>query len=484
MATAIIKADGITDDTNAVQLTIDQAIASGERRVYLPDGNIKISDTLHLGYGDGYSSVSLHGSMDRPAVHVYGTFIRPTFTDRPVINIQGARHCELTGFGIVGQVVAPPSLSPYATAWGVAFPDNRNKQFAGISIDAFSGDDPGDGYTAPKGWRKNHSSDVNIRAVSFQNLGCGVITKPSGGAGADNNGDYITVDDCYFTRCKYAWSVNGSQTRHNTMQRCKAINCYAAVGLGHYGAKLGRSVWVKDSKVEGCNWVVASACTDWLGQVSVENVSGEGTSGCVNLSNAGGNCVVTIRGCDMQLLDGEDVNVEERVWVRAPGSALIIENNRVISNGNTKPTLIIEGGRINQVRGNIFQSPSTAPKYVLLPDRTGNNTAKLGPNLISNQGELTQIGVLTNPLLFNAVVAGRDITGVSPSVLHNNAKVGDVVASKSSSGLVRLYTVIQDSTQTNGHGAWLLRQVVRMPATPQELAQSSVNYIMRPTVTN
>jgi hypothetical protein len=471
---SIVIADGIADDTIALQSTIDQAIASGARQVVLPDGNIRITDTIHLGRGDAFASVSLVGSMSRPSVHVYGTFLRPTFSDRPVINVQGARHIELSGFGIVGPSKAPKTLARYAD-WVAAFPDDRNKQFAGISVDAFSGTDPGNGYSAPIGsWSKNHSSDVIIRGVSFQNLSCGVITKPSGGIGADNNGDYVQVVDCYATRCKHAWSINGSQTRHNTMSGCKVIDCYSAVAIGYYGAKVGRSVWVKDSKIEGCNWIVTSNCTDWLGQVSVENVSGEGTSGCLDLSNAGGNCVVTVRGCDLQLLDGDDSKVEERVWVRAPGSALTIENNRVISNGKTKPTLLIEGGRINRIFGNVFQSKSSDPKYLLIADKM----AKLGPNLIGDQDELQPVGKFVNPLLFNAVSDSGNIVGLSPSVLHSNAKEGDVIATKYGDTFV-LFRVVKSSSQP--FGKWTITQLARTSIDLAKLSQASVNYIMRPT---
>ncbi len=77
------------------------------------------------------------------------------------------------------------------------YPQHSNAQFAGIAIDALAVSHP----TEPRYngvFGKRHTSMVTVSNCQFRFLGCGVITKPSGGQGADAQGDYLLVNDCNF----------------------------------------------------------------------------------------------------------------------------------------------------------------------------------------------------------------------------------------------------------------------------------------------
>ena len=102
--------DGVTDDTAAIQAAIDYVmytVQSNGGRVWMPAGTYKTTDCLHLGYGTSYRSVVLEGEgyNYRGERQFCGTTIKPTFSDRPAINIQGARGTVVRSLSIIGLLV-------------------------------------------------------------------------------------------------------------------------------------------------------------------------------------------------------------------------------------------------------------------------------------------------------------------------------------------------------------------------------------------
>ena len=76
-------------------------------RVWMPAGTYKTSDCLHLGYGTSFRSVVLEGEgySYRGESNFCGTTLKPTFSDRPAINIQGARGTVVRGLSIIGLLI-------------------------------------------------------------------------------------------------------------------------------------------------------------------------------------------------------------------------------------------------------------------------------------------------------------------------------------------------------------------------------------------
>ncbi len=103
------KGDGEADDTKAIQSAFDHAITSRMARVFFPAGRYRITDTIKAGYGDNqYISISIEGL---PSFLGY-VELKADFTDRPAINIQGARSVRIKGLKITGKNIAPEKTKP------------------------------------------------------------------------------------------------------------------------------------------------------------------------------------------------------------------------------------------------------------------------------------------------------------------------------------------------------------------------------------
>jgi hypothetical protein len=467
-----VRADGIQDDTPYIQSAINRAINKdstwpwGCSVVRLPGGSIKTTDTIHLGYGSAaYSMVSLVGTGKRGAYFVFsGTQIKPNFTDSPVINIQGGRHVSIESIGIIGTLATTSinsGLPANESAWDAIVSTDAKKQFAGISIDAYSGTESSGGYdNAPAGWSKYHTSDVKIRECYIANVGCGVIIKPSGG---DNNGDYVEIHDTHISACKYGFSVNGSQARGNRLVNCKVIDCFAAVGVGYFGPNMGRDVFIEGCALEGNTWCIRGQNTDWIGKYVINNSFGERCSGIVDLANGGGNCSVTISNNSFVAFNGDDSTSEVRQHISTPACNLSVLNNRFIMEGTTRPTLIIRPGSACNVDGNIFVRTASryggAPNYAII-SATGAAIKPSGRNaggdyipapLSAPYGSATMTSAsYDGSRRFSCAANGQ-------GTVLQNANVDDVVIVASSSDkLVEIYKVI---SKTNAFSACVIELV-------------------------
>ena len=429
-----VRADNTTDDTAAIQSAIDTAIDSGILRVILPTGDIRVTDTIHMGYGnESFSMIELSAeSAGRPSYFVWGTKLRPTFTDRPVVNIQGGRHCSIQGIGFVGTLATTSmytatGLPASEAAWDAVVPTHRFRQCCAISIDAYSGEEPTTDphyENAPFGWSRWHSSDVRIRDCHIQQFGCGVITKPSGG---DGNGDYVIIEDCSITGCKYAFSVNGSQTRQNTVKQCKIVDCFAAIGRGYFGPQATRDTWLINSAVEGCAWWTIGQNTDWSGKVVIRDCFGERCRGFVDLQNAAGNTNITIEDNSFVMHSGDDSVVDVRHHVRSVNAHLTFQRNRVLNEQPTRPAVTFWVSGIAAIRDNTFRRTAAnynAPLYAVLPNTTLRSEVDMnsGTDLIVSRRQ--QNGALLSGASYSG---NRVFTGTQTGVTVL-ARVGEYIA--------------------------------------------------------
>ncbi|MEM0905731.1 MAG: glycosyl hydrolase family 28-related protein [Pseudomonadota bacterium] len=283
-ATGIV-ADGVTDDTDALQLAIDIAMfsLSSPTRVLLPAGIIFISRTIHLGYGDsGFRTVPLvgHGNsygratafaedgiIDQedliagtsdgatPLTNHAGTIIYAGHTDAPAINIQGARGALISDLYVRG-----PLRSHYQNmildadaisedAWlpdGLpASADSRYAPYAGIVIDGYAGPRPSVSYPDVNypAWddgtqyNRKTSSSVRLINVAVEGFVVGLACQP---ADVDTNGDFLTVRDCRFFYSKYGLSIGNSQSRNVTIADCEFHRCFIAMTNNLNGRQRGR----------------------------------------------------------------------------------------------------------------------------------------------------------------------------------------------------------------------------------------------------
>src|SRR5208283_2697811 len=93
-----------TDNWPAIQGAINYALQNNFASVCLSDGTYLTSDTLQLGYGQQYVSISLTscGNSRSPGVGLPAITILPSHTDRCAINIQGGRNVGISGIGVQG----------------------------------------------------------------------------------------------------------------------------------------------------------------------------------------------------------------------------------------------------------------------------------------------------------------------------------------------------------------------------------------------
>jgi Pectate lyase superfamily protein len=133
--------DGAHDDTTNIQAAIDHAISHHRYTVHMPEGNYKTTNTIHLGYGDAFSAIELRGAsssaiaMDNPPA----TTIYPTFRDRPVINVAGARGSRVSFISISVPNYIDNSFASLATrANGANWVPNGFKDHSSVWLN-FSG---------------------------------------------------------------------------------------------------------------------------------------------------------------------------------------------------------------------------------------------------------------------------------------------------------------------------------------------------------
>ena len=270
--------DGVRDDTIAIQQCIDYAcygLGEGKRGggvARLLAGHYRISDTLHLGYGhNSFDGVWLKGARQayRASPHFKGTIIdASSFSDRPAINVQGARDTKITELSVKGgladhvragklvrrRAMAPglrrkdwlaPGLHPNA--------DSRYAPYAGITIDAYAGRRPATSYPDVRypdyleidgQYGKNFSSNVLIENVSVYGFVIGVCQQP---CDADGNGDFTRLHRVHLDHCATGLSLGNSQSRVLHLVDCVFATQHTALETTRNGRQRGKPSIAFDS---------------------------------------------------------------------------------------------------------------------------------------------------------------------------------------------------------------------------------------------
>ena len=266
--------DGVADDTAAIQAAIDWAMYRNlpfntSRTwnvpcVFIPAGRYKISDTIHLGYGDTFRSVHLRGDgrMFIGEQGFAGTALIPTFNDRPAIAVSGGRSNSIQSLSIrglnqswvvtnkLGTTVAPLLDDLVAGNWvNSAFPasaSSRYAPYAGIAIDPYAGTRPAVSYpdvnypswlNYTTQYQKNFSSDVTIRDVEITGFAVAVVVQP---CDADGNGDFVKVEDALIGYCQYGISIGNTQARDCSINNVSVVQCYCFVTTTAHGRQNGK----------------------------------------------------------------------------------------------------------------------------------------------------------------------------------------------------------------------------------------------------
>lgn len=355
-----------SDATVAIQAEIDRVEAVGHGTVELPAGTFTISDTLHLGHGDKFTSVSLVGQSEGiPYIGRQHTTLVASFTDRPIVNIQGGRGNAIRGIQFVGPnaaiqtQIATPSQS--VEAYSRVFSQHSNQQFAGVSIDAFSGQPPTEPrYSGTFG--KRHTSMVTIEDCQFRFLACGIITKPSGGERADQQGDYLRVVNSNFQFCQWGASINGSQTRQNTFRDCHFWDCYTGVGMGQHGTGLCGNTLISGGSFDRVGYGILAKRAGWANRISIRDTIGEQVACIADIRDGQGVCHVLIDGTDFRTTLEQHYQFTP-YHLRADGCLLDFRDNVIRTYGEShRPVFLIRGSTEIQYSANLIRRATRDPK--------------------------------------------------------------------------------------------------------------------------
>lgn len=321
--------DGIADDTAAIQAAIDWVAyrnlaynvsqpAPTNGTVFLPGGKYRITDTIHLGYGDTFRCVHLRGDGRSffAANNFKGTSLIADFNDRPAIAISGGRSTSIQALTIIptaarsnvtwieaqqlANISVPPLVDDLNAANWVpsswpASASSRYAPFCGIAIDPYAGPRPAVSYpdvTFP-GWlnyttqyNKVLSSDITIRDVQITGFAVACAIQP---CDADGNGDFVKLEECLIDFCQYGLSVGNTQARDSSMNNCNMARCFGFVVTGIHGRQNGKpGMDIRNTSMGAGIWCALIPNMSFGSNVAFRNVYSEALYGIGKFSEAGG----------------------------------------------------------------------------------------------------------------------------------------------------------------------------------------------------
>jgi len=282
---------------HAIQLAIDYALQHVIAEVRLGNGTFQIIDTIQLGYGDTFRTVSLVGAGPQFGDGFSGTVIVATFKDRPAIAIQGARYSAVKDLTLRGvnldhvnqvfsgdfstkalQLIDPASWVDAAFLQGAPNADSQHAPYAGIAIDPYSGSKPSDGYpdvsypswvTNRQPYGKDFSTGVLIENVHIAGFVVGVVNQP---CNADENGDFTKIHKCSFVALKYGISIGNSQSRNVSIRDCEYGLVHTFLTNTTHGRRSGQLGGPIDNISGGASFQFADLFLSYSGAVRFSNI--------------------------------------------------------------------------------------------------------------------------------------------------------------------------------------------------------------------
>ncbi|WJH39663.1 glycoside hydrolase family 55 protein [Aliirhizobium terrae] len=250
--------DGAADDTAAIQAAIDCAVYGDAvpRTVYFPGGIYRTTDSLQVGYGYSYITAVLEGeAFPHPnGREVVNSLIQPDFFDRPCINLQGGRRAHFRSIGLRGRnydhLYAVYETLPDRTdkrGWMVPdmpdSADSRTAPYAGICIDAYSGERPDEAYPQPRipdfvpeqdQYGRNFSSYTFVEDCQIGGFCVGLMVQP-GKVPVASNGDFLNVRDCDISFNLTGIALGNADARCNNIINCRLHFNYTSLDSVNYG---------------------------------------------------------------------------------------------------------------------------------------------------------------------------------------------------------------------------------------------------------
>jgi len=236
------EGDGVADDTSALQAAINWGVANGRALQLTAGKTYKTTSRLQIGTGAAIASFHMYGqpsiaNFSPPKIHA-------TSATDMAINIQGARTVVLERFAIGGTNSAPyDQTTVSADLADYVSPGHSNTRWAphaGITVDAFSGDDPGTGYAGAT-YGQYSSVGVFIRNMSIEGFVVGFCD-----FGTAGNGEAIVFEESFVNSTAVTVAVCQTQCTGVVAKNLSSAFTYTHIDSRTYGAQNGRP-----PKVEG-----------------------------------------------------------------------------------------------------------------------------------------------------------------------------------------------------------------------------------------
>jgi hypothetical protein len=266
--------NGSTDDTAAIQGALDYAMINGITTVFLPDGNYKTTDTLHVGWGYTYLGVNfftirLVGLVPRPGASdvSHGPTISPTFKDRPVINIAGGRFSGVENLSISGPTAFTTPANPLLRANSANFipagaVDNSNAPYCAVAVDGWAGGSPAVPYPTTSvlpswlgggtlSYGRNICSGITVRNCRFSNTVIGLAVGTNQGA----NNDFLDAEGNAYSNLKWGIVIGPVNSRSNNFSNSNFATCWGCIDGANYnsGGNNGNVAGTWDNiHIQGC----------------------------------------------------------------------------------------------------------------------------------------------------------------------------------------------------------------------------------------
>lgn len=276
--------DGVNDDSAAIQLAINAALAPNGINigrtsgvVFFPPGRYKIDSPLRImgewtGSNWNFCSVTLQGDNKAYSNGWNATSIEPTFTNGPALLIQSARDVSIRNITFVGDNTFMPSQagiwpnnvdghwSTASTTYALAgMRQNRYSPYCAVVVDPFNTAVPSnDRYPDLTDYYTNSGSSGGSSQVHFENVFivyfvAGIVVTPQP-SGAQQNAENFTYRNVVISDCKDGICIGQEQSRGHHFFGGLIGNCRVCVncvdyGKGNgqvpnfYGTMMGSSKW-------------------------------------------------------------------------------------------------------------------------------------------------------------------------------------------------------------------------------------------------
>lgn len=253
--------NGSTDDRAALQAALDEAALTGGTVLLSPGKNYRISAPLVIAAANSFVNVTLRTAQSPYTTLSTNARISVNYDDGPALVIQGSRRVRVQDVVFIGtnSFVANTSDMWDTSVFLVSgIRDNRYSPSCAIVLDPFLAGNPGGSasnrypaltayYTSA--YDQASAGQTEILGCHFIQWNVGIMNSPSA---STLGGDGLTMRDCIFDTCQWAYASGQAQTKGCVLSNCTATNIRGFVNTVSYGSRQGFAPIILGGSVGAC----------------------------------------------------------------------------------------------------------------------------------------------------------------------------------------------------------------------------------------